>query len=411
MKNLINKILPWGAHFEHFALLPGNNYPDPYHQYDLIFAAGARRVIAPDSECFETLYEAWNQKKSWLFGYLAYDLKNEIENLDSKNFDVIKAPNLYFFEPEIIGFVRDGELHLETELPKAKIIQAILEAKPIQNSLTKLTFSARLTRESYLQKVRELQNHIQRGDIYEVNFCQEFYAESTKINPQAVFSALNRVAHPPFAAFLNLPELAVMSASPERYLQKKGNRLVSQPIKGTAKRSKDPSEDTDIKNQLANSEKERAENVMIVDLVRNDLSRVAAPNSVHVPELFGAHTFPTVHQLISTVEATLHPRNNWKDALKATFPMGSMTGAPKVRAMQLIEQTEVHKRGLYSGALGYISPEGDFDFNVLIRSLIYNKTNHYLSASVGGAITILADADAEYEECLLKAEALLSLFR
>ena len=403
--------MAWGKQFEHFALYPGNEYPDPYHRYDLVFAAGTKRIIKPKADYLESLYLSWREAPSWLFGYISYDVKNELEKVYSRHPDRVEAPELYFFEPEIVGYLRDGVLHLEGAENDHNVYSDIMNATLPFQPLPQVTFKARLSRYDYLDRVTQLQQHIQRGDIYEVNFCQEFYAEKVNIDPAATFSALNKKAHPPFAAFMALPALAIMSASPERYLQKHGDTLISQPIKGTARRSKDEMEDQQIKKHLHESVKERAENVMIVDLVRNDLSRVATKNSVHVPELFGVHSFPTVHQLISTVTAELEPGKTWLDALKASFPMGSMTGAPKVRAMQLIEGFEVHKRGIYSGAVGYITPQGDFDFNVVIRTLLFNKQNGYLSASVGGAITILADAEAEYDECLLKAEALLGLFR
>jgi para-aminobenzoate synthetase component 1 len=407
---LTQNLLGWSSKFTHFALYLGNNYPDPYHQYDLLFAAGAKRIIKPQQNKLDTLYEGWMAEKSWLFGYIGYDVKNEVERLTSTNQDTVVAPDLYFFEPEIVGYIKDGVLHLETQGNLDAVYREIMAATFAEEGLPKINFSTRLSREAYLEKVHGLQAHIQLGDIYEVNFCQEFYAESVSVTPEQVFAKLNAKAHPPFAAFLNLPEVAVMCASPERYLQKFGVQLTSQPIKGTARRSAVAAEDEKIKTTLATSIKEKAENVMIVDLVRNDLSRVAAKASVQVPELFGVHTFPTVHQLVSTVTATLHENKTWLDALKTSYPMGSMTGAPKVRAMQLIEEFEVHKRGIYSGALGYITPAGDFDFNVVIRSLLCNKTTGYLSLSVGGAITILADTEAEYDECLLKAEALLGLF-
>ena len=410
LTEFLNKLLAWGGQLEHFAVYPGNEYPDPYHQYDLLFAAGAKRIIQPDANFLDSLYQHWEKKPSWLFGYVSYDVKNDLEKLHSRHPDNVEAPPLYFFEPEIVGYLRDGVLHLETNGDDHELYRQIISTKADFAALPKLDFTARLARENYLQRVKGLQEHIQRGDIYEVNFCQEFFVECANIDPAATFAALNRKAHPPFAAFLNLPHHAVMCASPERYLQKLGDELISQPIKGTARRSSNPTEDEQIKKHLHESVKERAENVMIVDLVRNDLSRVAAKASVHVPELFGVHTFPTVHQLISTVKGTLANEKTWADVLKASFPMGSMTGAPKVRAMQLIEEFEVHKRGIYSGAIGYITPKGDFDFNVVIRSLIYNKQSQYLSLSVGGAITILANAEAEYDECLLKAEALMGLF-
>ena len=406
------KLLNWGKQFDHFALYLGNEYPDPFHQYDLIFAAGAEEIIRPVHLPFDGLYNSWQQEPSWLFGYLAYDLKNAVESLSSTNVDGVKAPDLLFFKPAIVGHIQDGKLQLHVSgTSESAILDQLLASSPLEPSpIGTAHFNSRIEKDEYLEDVRALQRHIQQGNIYEINFCQEFFAEQAQIDPFAVFLALNDRANPPFAGFLNTPDHAVISASPERYLQKTGRRLVSQPIKGTAKRSKDPETDQRIKRELLRSVKERAENVMIVDLVRNDLSKVAEKGTVTVPELFGNYTFPTVHQLISTVVAELNSDHRWIDAIRESFPMGSMTGAPKVNAMKLAEKYELHKRGVYSGALGYITPNGDFDFNVVIRSLLYNKADQYLSASVGGAITILADAEEEYAECLLKAEALLRLF-
>lgn len=411
LSDFIEKMLVWSRTFSHFTLLTGNQYPDAYRKYDLLFAAGAKRIISANQHTFDRLAQA--HQNSWLFGYICYDAKNDVERLYSKNPDSINAPALFFVEPEIVGSVTNGVFQIynstfrEDELLKEILTITLKENKP----LPKIDFTARMSKARYLRKVLALQEHIQRGDIYEVNFCQEFYAENADLQPDSVFDALNKKAKPPFAAFLNSPEISVMSASPERYLQKKDNQLVSQPIKGTARRSQNKTEDENLKTLLHTSVKERAENVMIVDLVRNDLSRIAATGSVSVPELFGVYTFLTVHQLISTVTAALDKNRTWIDALKNSFPMGSMTGAPKIRAMQLIEQFETHKRGIYSGALGYIDPNGDFDFSVVIRSLVYNKKTQYLSLSVGGAITILADAEKEYNECLLKADAILQLFQ
>ena len=271
---------------------------------------------------------------------------------------------------------------------------------------TELALTPTLNKAEYLEKIKALQHHIQLGNIYEVNFCQEFIAEDVDLNPLQLFDAVNRKTRAPFSAFNKNHSHFLCSGSPERYLKKVGNKIISQPIKGTARRSENQSEDLEIKMALENSMKERAENVMIVDLVRNDLSITAADHSVHVEELFGVYTFPTVYQLISTVSAEIHEDSNWGEVLKHSFPMGSMTGAPKVSAMQLIEKYETFKRGLFSGALGYITPHGDFDFNVVIRSVLYNSENKYLSAPVGGAITILSEPEEEYEECLLKVKAM-----
>jgi para-aminobenzoate synthetase component I len=407
---LLSKLLQWGKHFTHFALYPGNNYNDPYHKFDLVFGAGAKRIISPQKNFLKNLEESWQTEPSWLFGYIGYDVKNEIEKLQSHNADDVQAPEIYFFEPEVIGFVKEGQLHLEAHNPDFIFDEIIRGCLLKDEKLPKLHFYSRFSRDTYEAHAESLKNHIQLGDIYEVNFCQEFFTKNAEIDPFLVFYRLNEKAHPPFAAFLNFPSHSVMCASPERYLQKDDQVLISQPIKGTAKRSKDEKEDLLLAQNLSASTKERAENVMIVDLVRNDLSRVARVGSVQVPELFGVHTFPTVHQLISTVQAELLTDKTWVVAILASFPMGSMTGAPKVRAMQLIEQYEQHKRGIYSGALGYITPQGNFDFNVVIRSLVYHKSSGYLSLSVGSALTILAETGQEYEECMLKAEAIINLF-
>jgi len=251
-----------------------------------------------------------------------------------------------------------------------------------------------------------MQQHIAKGDIYEANFCQEFYAKNTLINPLATYTALNNISSPPFASFFKFEEYYALSASPERYIKKEGNKLISQPIKGTAKRVSNSDDDKNLAESLSTNNKERAENIMIVDLVRNDLSKTALKGSVKVEELCKVYSFKQVHQMISTITSEVNNLYTPVDVLKTTFPMGSMTGAPKVSAMQIIEDLEVSKRGLYSGAIGYFTPEGDFDFNVVIRSILYNSEKKYVSFSVGSAITAKSDIDSEFEECLLKAKAM-----
>jgi para-aminobenzoate synthetase component I len=255
--------------------------------------------------------------------------------------------------------------------------------------------------------VEQIKKHIHVGDIFEMNFCQEFFIENTEVNPYTLFQKLNTIAQAPFTAFYKLKDKFALCASPERYLKKEGQTLTSQPIKGTSKRGNTEGVDEALKNTLFNDPKNRSENVMIVDLVRNDLGKICEAGSIKVSELFGIYSFPTVHQMISTVTGTVRPEFDNTDVLRATFPMGSMTGAPKVRAMQLIEKYERTRRGLYSGAIGYITPESDFDFNVLIRSILYNQNNHYLSFQVGGAIVADSDAEKEYEECLVKIQGIL----
>lgn len=251
-----------------------------------------------------------------------------------------------------------------------------------------------------------LLDHIRRGDIYEANFCIEFYAQDARIDPLATFNHLNELSSAPFSTFLRLGQLYALSSSPERFLRKQGQRLISQPIKGTRKRGVNQQEDQRLKQDLERDPKERSENIMITDLVRNDMSKIARKASVHVDELCKVYSFEQVHQMISTVSCTIDQDFLEVDVIKALFPMGSMTGAPKIRAMEIIEELEDFKRGLYSGAVGYFHPSGDFDFNVIIRTILYNQASRYLCLPVGSAITIGSEIDQEYAECLLKAKAM-----
>ena len=248
--------------------------------------------------------------------------------------------------------------------------------------------------------------HIHRGDIYEANFCQEFYAETAYIDPLETYKKLNAISKAPFATYFKNHKKYVLSASPERYLKKMEDLVISQPIKGTASRSENKIVDERLKIELQNNQKERSENIMIVDLVRNDLSHTANKGTVTVEELCEIYTFEQVHQMISTITSKVDAKIPPVHIIKTTFPMGSMTGAPKISAMQIIETLEETKRGLYSGSIGYFSPSGDFDFNVVIRSILYNAEKHYVSYSVGSAITSKSEPLKEYEECLTKAKAM-----
>ena len=267
----------------------------------------------------------------------------------------------------------------------------------------------RISKENYIFKISKMLEHIHRGDIYEANFCMEFYVENAVINPLEIYQKLNSISEPPFAVYFKNNSNFLLCASPERYLKKENYKIISQPIKGTSKRSFDIEEDEVLKLDLENNPKERSENIMIVDLVRNDLSRTAIKSSVNVEELCKIYTFKQVHQMISTIVSEVENTTSPVAILQTTFPMGSMTGAPKIAAMQIIEDLEETKRGLYSGAVGYFTPNGDFDFNVVIRSILYNSENQYLSFSVGSAITSLSEPENEYEECLLKAKAIFEV--
>ncbi|MBB5439103.1 para-aminobenzoate synthetase component 1 [Pedobacter sp. AK017] len=405
------KALTWASSFEVCCVLDSNDYTDPYSAFDLILAVGVKEELNARSEDkFTELKAFYEQHKSWMFGLLSYDLKNEVEQLSSCNADQLGFPDLFFFVPRYLLRVKDGKA--EVLVGEPAIIDTIDRISPLIAPYNKdISIQSRISKELYLKTVETLQQHIARGDIYEINFCQEFYAMHAAVDPVAIYCKLSEVSPTPFSGFFKIRDQYILSASPERFLCKRAGQLISQPIKGTAKRSPDKEEDARIKNKLRKNIKEQAENVMIVDLVRNDLTKSAIKGSVKVDELFGIYGFPQVYQMISTISSKLDPAVHFVDAIKQAFPMGSMTGAPKVKAMELIETYESSKRGAYSGAMGYINPQGDFDFNVIIRSILYHADTRYLSFQVGGAITFASNAADEYEECLLKASAIIQTLK
>jgi para-aminobenzoate synthetase component 1 len=413
------KILAWSQQFREIIYLDSNDYPSQYSNYDCILAVDAFTSIKTDfNNAFEDLKQYQQTTKDWIFGYLGYDLKNNVEDLQSNNFDGLGFSDLYFFQPKKLFLLKNDAVEIKyMHLCDDEVDEDLIE---IQNTnlaietaviINKIEVKQRISKEEYLDKLDKMFAHINLGDIYEANFCMEFFAENAIINPMAVFNKLNAISEPPFAVFFKNNKQFLLSASLERYLKKDQNTVISQPIKGTARRHPDFEEDEKIKNELFLNEKERSENIMIVDLVRNDLSKTAQKGSVVVNELCKPYTFKQVHHLISTVTSQLEEQFSAVDVLKSTFPMGSMTGAPKISAMKIIEELEETKRGLYSGAVGYFSPEGNFDFNVVIRSILYNQEHKYLSFSVGSAITAEATAEDEYEECLLKANAMLTVLK
>ena len=409
------QLLYWAQQFREVAFLDSNNYPQAYSSYDCMLAVDAFTLLQTDyHNAFEDLKQYQQTTKDWLFGYLSYDLKNDSERLQSNNFDGLDFPDLFFFQPKKIFLLKGNQLetrylHLcDDELQED--YHDITTIVPQQSTASdSVMVQARIDQKKYLEQVQKMHEYIHKGDIYEANFCMEFYAENATIQPLEKFQKLNAISQPPFAVFLKNNQQYLLSATPERYLRKEGEDLISQPIKGTAKRYEDPVADEKAKEDLASNPKERAENIMITDLVRNDLSRTAQKGSVQVEELCGIYSFMQVHQMISTITSKMDEKYSVIDVLRLTFPMGSMTGAPKISAMKIIEELEATKRGLYSGAVGYFTPEGDFDFNVVIRSILYNQKKQYLSFSVGSAITALSVPEQEYEECLLKAKAMKSV--
>lgn len=411
------QLLIWSQQFDDVVFLDSNDHHSKYKNYDAVLAVDALTAIRTDyKDAFNNLQEYQSLANDWIFGYLTYDLKNATEALQSKNYDGLGFPDLYFFQPKKLFFIKDKQVdiaylrlvedEIEDDLKAITTIGVTGGHNKTPSCNNQVKIKLRTHKDAYYEKVATLLAHIHRGDIYEANFCQEFYAEDTAIDPVEIFLKLNNISKPPFATFLKIEDKYLLSASPERYLKKQGSKVISQPIKGTSKRSENLTEDRRLADDLARDEKERSENIMIVDLVRNDLSHTASKGSVEVEELCKVYSFLQVHQMISTVSSRIKKETHPVEVLKTTFPMGSMTGAPKISAMNIIEALEDAKRGLYSGAVGYFTPDGDFDFNVVIRSILFNESRRYLSYSVGSAITAKSDPVKEYEECLIKAKAM-----
>jgi para-aminobenzoate synthetase component 1 len=403
------------------------NSKDLYSSFEWCAAFDSVSEIKNSTNVFEELKKFHDEKKDWLFGFLTYDLKNELEKLSSENFDGLCFPSIHFFQPKYIFLknekgiqfscyvdpdrypdYREGnaEQHLAGVLDDLNSFQTPPDEIGFEGSI-----SQRVSKEEYVKSVMEIKKHIQKGDVYEMNYCVEFYSEGKLSNPVSLYEKLVELSPMPFSSYYKNSNQYLLSASPERFIAKRGSKIISQPIKGTARRGKTEEEDQYIIEKFRNDEKEKSENVMIVDLVRNDLSRTAKRKSVQVEELFGVYSFPRLHHAISTVVSEMKDDVHWTDVIRFAFPMGSMTGAPKIRAMELIEEFENTKRGLYSGSVGYITPDGDFDFNVVIRSILYNGLENYISFMVGSAITINSDPGKEYDECMLKAEAMIKVLK
>lgn len=415
------QLLCWADSFGEVVVLDSNasaNEKALYPSYDYIVAVDAFTSLKTDYvNSFKELYQYQNQTKDWLFGTISYDTKNAIESLSSTNQDGLEFPDLFFFQPKKLFLIKGSELEIQYLQMCDDEIESDFEAIQNQNgsdfstsvSQTKNTIQQRISFEKYLEKTEQFLKAIHRGEIYEANFCMEFFAENADIEPLHVFQRLNAISKAPFAVYFKRNSQYLLSASPERFLKKIGSKLISQPIKGTSKRFSDPVLDEKAKKKLALDPKERSENIMIVDLVRNDMSKTATKGSVLVEELCEVYSYKQVHQMVSTIVSEVEAHLSSVSVIQSCFPMGSMTGAPKISAMEIIEQLEETKRGLYSGSVGYFTPSGDFDFNVVIRSIMYNELNKYLSFSVGSAITAESIPENEYNECLLKAKAMFDV--
>jgi para-aminobenzoate synthetase component I len=414
LQKLKNQLLQLADQNLYSVYLDSNEYAaDSNTQWECLVGLDAAMVqeLNAGNDALALLDDWQISEKPWLFGFFGYDLKNEVEKLSSNNIDGIGFSDLCFFQPRIVCGIKANKLHIYSqEMPPKevlKLINSCFDYAHLPPLLQSIHLKARLSKEKYLETVEKIKTDIAKGDYYELNLCQEFYAENVEISPMDLFSHLNSLGKSPFSSFVKISNRYLCCASPERFMQKKGSTLLSQPIKGTRKRGKTTEEDQQIAHELSNAPKDRAENVMIVDLVRNDLARSSEAGSVKVTDLFGIYPFQSVFQMISTVHSTKRADVSNVTAIRNAFPPGSMTGAPKAMAMERIEGYEQTKRGLFSGSVGYFSPDGDFDFNVVIRSILYNAETKYLSFQVGGAIVYDSVPEQEYEECLVKAENMM----
>ena len=400
-----NKMLNWLRPFSIFAYLDNNEYRHAPNRFELLVGAGNASTLTAFTE----------GRGDWVFGHFAYDFKNQLEaRLHSKHEARQGFADQFFFRPEVVAYIAfdTTTLIVESTGDAEATLQVMLaqEGQVAAGLPPEVQWQYQFSKAEYISTVEHIRDHIVEGDCYELNLCTEAFTTGTHIDPWLTFYRLNQLNPAPFASFYCNNDAYLISASPERFLFKAGAALLSQPIKGTARRSADPAMDVQLKTALYHDEKERAENVMIVDLVRNDLARSCSKGTVTVPELFGVYTFPQVHQLISTVSGMKREDISAEQAIRNAFPMGSMTGAPKMMVMELIEKYERSRRGLYAGAVGYVTPDEDFDFNVVIRSLFYNAATAYLSYQTGGAITYDSVAVMEWEEMRLKAKAMEQVF-
>jgi para-aminobenzoate synthetase component 1 len=400
-------MLHWLQMHNQFSFFNGNQYKLPYDPFKTFAAAGSIKTMIPDSDDpFRDLKEFYDSEQDWLIGRLNYDLKNSLEDLESNNFDRLKSEEMSFFIPETLIFIQSEGIMISTIHDPDLVFKEIIHfpvTSPVQQSFQ---IECDTSKSEYINAVKAIKKQIFKGDFYELNYCMEFFTEARNIDLANIYLHLNNISPMPFSTFQGINGQYVLSASPERFLKKTGDNILAQPIKGTMKRDIDPLVDNKLKEQLRHSEKEIAENMMIVDLMRNDLGRSAVPGSILVPEMFEIYSYNHVHQMISTITAQLREDIHIIDSIRNAFPMGSMTGAPKIRVMGAIDHYEKSKRGMFSGSAGYITPEGDFDFNVLIRSIFYSNKTGYLKFNAGSAITYDAEPESEYNECMLKTRSM-----
>ncbi|TXH53232.1 MAG: anthranilate synthase component I family protein [Bacteroidia bacterium] len=380
--------------------------------YEFLAAAGVQKSCTIQSEKDLYLLDPFLNKGVWQFGHISYEaISNGVSSQHAA--DAIQFPLLFFYQPQIIITCKNQELEIFAENADEiyhQILNTTLGKEYSPSSKAASPLVQVFDKNAYMGIIQQLQQHIHRGDCYEINFCQKFFIESIDIDIFKLYKSLTHISPNPQTCLYKVDDAVLICASPERFIKKEKRKIISQPIKGTlAKKAHSGEALIQEQNELLNSEKDRAENIMVVDLVRNDLSKVSIPGTVKVEELFGIYSFPQVHQMITTIAGELKSDVSFSEILKSLFPMGSMTGAPKKKVMELIQKYETYQRGIFSGTVGYMSPDGDFDFNVVIRSILYNTQSKYLTFYAGSGITAYSDAEKEWEECQLKAEAILKV--
>ncbi|MGC8823724.1 MAG: chorismate-binding protein [Bacteroidales bacterium] len=413
-------LLQWGSLFDYFMLLDSNSeagygqLPASYLNYRFIAAAGIMYGSCFQHHVFSSMKRWVEAQPDWYFLHLTFGVKAETHGVPSQHADQLGFPAAFIFSPLWLVLVKKDVIELHYPPSKGEeeaheVFQQLLRPAVINLQHSSSIRFRRPAFDEYQRAFESVQSHLARGDIYEMNYCINFYAEAAVIDPVSTYLRLSGHSPAPFSVFYRHGNLYLLSASPERFLKKEDSLVISQPIKGTIRRGKNSNEDEELRILLQNSEKDRSENIMITDLVRNDLAQFAEEGTVRVSDLCGVYTFRHVHQMISTIECRLRRGLSYIDAIRLAFPMGSMTGAPKRNALRFIEAYETFNRGLFSGAVGYITPDGNFDLNVVIRSILYDAVQHYVSIPAGSAITVYANALQEYEECCLKAQALMDV--
>lgn len=391
--------------------------PEQFRNEDLLLfrrLAGRQRAVLAVGMLYEVEAPSFGPAglaDEWYFGVLRYEWRHALFAGDTAP----SGTTRWYIPRYVIEWNADRTLvhAMPEDVDRVAPWLATLKANTIGDRpySVDLTWTEHVPRDPYIRSVEKLLAHIQRGDIYEVNYCTERHTIAPAFDPFAAFATLDHRSQAPFSAFLREGDSFALCASPERYLAFKGKHVAGEPMKGTRPRHTDATADRHAAVELANDAKERSENIMALDVMRHDLSRIAASGSVKVTELCAVRSYPRVHQMVSTVEATIRNGHDPMDVLRASFPMASMTGAPKIRAMELINEVEEGPRGLFSGSLGFFAPDGTGDFNVVIRTLMFNAVSGRLSLSTGSAITAQCQPEQEYEECQVKARSVIDALR